>query len=333
MNSPLISVIVPVYNSERSLEYSIKSLIEQTFDNIQIILVNDGSTDNSLELCRQLAEKDSRILVIDKKNGGVSSARNAGLDKSDGEYITFLDADDYACPTMLEHMYNEILKNNADIVHMNFITQPSAKRDFSVGHITGKAEVLDSHQAVKWLLTKKSGSGTAVWSSLFKSSVIGGLRFPEGMDIAEDKFFMLLSFLNSNRIVFDSGKEYIYLVSDSSAIHSKYSKKNTSSIILATETKRIIDGKYPQFKEYAAVNLYKVYILNMTGISQLEKGDREMQQLAAELKRTLKQPAPKNFAQYTTKKERFELKLIKTGVPLYKAYIKCKGLAGKLIKG
>ena len=164
MNSPLISVIVPVYNSERSLEYSIKSLIEQTFDNIQIILVNDGSTDNSLELCRQLAEKDSRILVIDKKNGGVSSARNAGLDKSDGEYITFLDADDYACPTMLEHMYNEILKNNADIVHMNFITQPSAKRDFSVGHITGKAEVLDSHQAVKWLVTKKSGSGTAVWS-------------------------------------------------------------------------------------------------------------------------------------------------------------------------
>ena len=71
----------------------------------------------------------------------------------------------------------------------------------------------------------------------------------------------------------------------------------------------------------------------MSGISQLEKGDREMQQLAAELKRTLKQPAPKNFAQYTTKKERFELKLIKTGVPLYKAYIKCKGLAGKLIKG
>ncbi len=332
MNEPLISIIVPVYNAESCLEKSIKSLTGQTYKNIEIILVNDGSSDNSLDICKSEESKDSRIKVIDKKNGGASTARNAGLDIAAGEYIAFLDADDYACPTMIEYMYIEAISNDVDIVKMDFITQHSSNCDFSVEHELGTTKILNSAEAVKWILTKKDGHGTAVWTSLFKNSIIHNIRFPEGMDIAEDKYFMFLAFLNSSKVAFCSGKEYIYIVWDTSTIHSVYTKKNTSSIILAQKTKDIIDKSYPLYKDYAVVNLYKVYLANIRGIFELEKGDSEMRALIQEMIHFLKAPVPEYLQKYMNKKEALELKLIRIGVPIYKAYIKGKGFAAKLLK-
>ena len=332
MNSPLISVIVPIYNAENCLERSIESLTNQTYGNIEIILVNDGSKDNSLKLCNELANKDTRINIIDKPNGGVSSARNYGLDNAKGKYTAFLDADDYACPTMIEHMYNVMSDNNADIVHMDFIKQHSSNADFTVKHQLGTVSSLTKDEAVKWILTNKDGHGTAVWTSLFKTEIIKNIRFPEGMVIAEDKFFMFLAFLESKKVVFDSGKEYIYLVWDSSSIHSTYTKKNTSSILLAQKTLQTVNEKYTQYKEYAIVNLYKVYLANMRGFFELENGDNEMRQLACDMKKLLKSKTPAYFAQYASKKEVLELKLVKLGLPFYKAYIKSKGFAAKLLK-
>ncbi len=111
-----------------------------------------------------------------------------------GEYIAFLDADDYACPTMIEHMYNVMSDNSADIVHMDFIKQHSSNADFTVKHQLGTVSSLTKDEAVKWILTNKDCQGTSVWSSLFKTEIIKNIRFPEGMAIAEDKFFMFLAF-------------------------------------------------------------------------------------------------------------------------------------------
>lgn len=116
INNPLISIIVPIYNSEKYLERCIKSIISQTYTNIEIILVNDGSNDLSLSICKELETNDNRIIIIDIPNAGVSNARNTGLQASKGDYIQFLDSDDYMLENYIETLYNNMSANNSDMV-------------------------------------------------------------------------------------------------------------------------------------------------------------------------------------------------------------------------
>ena len=116
MSSPKISVIIPVYNAEEFLEESITSVLNQTFKDIELVCVNDGSKDNSLEMLNNFAKKDSRVKVIDKPNGGCGSARNMSLDNATGEYVYFFDPDDYVLPDAFEKLYNNAISNNSDLV-------------------------------------------------------------------------------------------------------------------------------------------------------------------------------------------------------------------------
>ena len=124
----LISVIVPVYNTEKYLERCVKSLIQQTYRNIEIILVNDGSMDKSFEICKKLQEKYKNIILINKKNGGLSSARNAGIEVANGEYIAFLDSDDWVTQDCYEYMLNLAVTNNAEIADI-MVSQVKSKDD------------------------------------------------------------------------------------------------------------------------------------------------------------------------------------------------------------
>ena len=119
-NRPIISIIVPVYNVESYLERCINSILNQTFKNFELILVDDGSTDKSGEICDSFAGYDKRIRVIHKKNGGLSSARNVGLDVSIGKYIGFVDSDDWIDEFMYEKLYRNMIKTKSDIVICNF---------------------------------------------------------------------------------------------------------------------------------------------------------------------------------------------------------------------
>ena len=116
-----ISVIVPVYNIEHYIEECIKSILNQTFKEFELLLVDDGSTDSSLNICRGYEKKDNRIKVIHKKNGGLSDARNVGIEKACGKYICFIDGDDFIANDTLENMYNLILKNNSQIAVCNMV--------------------------------------------------------------------------------------------------------------------------------------------------------------------------------------------------------------------
>ena len=120
MKTKEISIIVPIYNAEKFLPEAIESLINQTFKDIEIILVNDGSPDGSQKICEKYAEKDERIIVVNKENGGLADARNAGMKVATGKYIMFLDADDMFEPDSCENMYKVIEKNNADYVIGNY---------------------------------------------------------------------------------------------------------------------------------------------------------------------------------------------------------------------
>lgn len=132
-NNPKISVVVPVYNAEKNLERCINSIYAQTFTDYEIILVNDGSKDNSLAVCNEYAKKDSRITVIDKENGGAGSARNMGIEEAKGEYLAFPDSDDWFEPEMYETLYNLAKKGDYDIVFsgVNYYKQDSGKPVYS----------------------------------------------------------------------------------------------------------------------------------------------------------------------------------------------------------
>ncbi|MBQ7792832.1 MAG: glycosyltransferase family 2 protein, partial [Clostridia bacterium] len=124
-NQPLISIIIPVYNAAHYFERCIKSVLEQTYKNLEIILIDDGSTDGSEKLCDQYKEIDDRIKVVHKKNGGQSSARNLGLTMITGDYVGFVDSDDYIEKDMYEYLYNNMVKYHADISICHFYSENS----------------------------------------------------------------------------------------------------------------------------------------------------------------------------------------------------------------
>ena len=132
--NPLISVIVPVYKAEKYLDKCVQSIVNQTYKNLEIILVDDGSPDNCPEMCDEWAKKDSRIKVIHKENGGVSSARNAGLDNSFGDYIGFVDSDDFIENDFYECLYDNLVENGADISFCTFKTLDEKNRGICPKH-------------------------------------------------------------------------------------------------------------------------------------------------------------------------------------------------------
>ena len=204
-----ISVIVPIYNAEQFLNRSVGSIQKQSYQNLEIILVNDGSTDDSQIVCEELAKKDNRIKVINQPNGGLSNARNTGLSVATGDYVGFVDADDY----INNNMYSSLLKNSLDysadiscghafvhsrdgkIVNLSdedrIVTTPATRKD-----------ILDSH--LNGMVT------TAVWDKLFKREAISDIRFDENL-FNEDAGFMLDVCLNSNSFVCDSEQYYHYI--------------------------------------------------------------------------------------------------------------------------
>ena len=120
MNKPLISVVVPVYNVEQYLKKCLDSIIKQKYNNLEIIIVNDGSTDNSQKICQEYVKKDKRIKLITQKNQGLSAARNTGIDNAHGKYISFVDSDDYLDLEFINELYNTIIENKSDISACDF---------------------------------------------------------------------------------------------------------------------------------------------------------------------------------------------------------------------
>lgn len=229
----LISVIVPVYNVEKYLDRCIESIVSQTYKNLEIILVDDGSPDNCPKMCDEWAKKDDRIIVIHKDNGGVSSARNAALDIATGDYIGFIDSDDYVSKRYFEILINNLKKYDADICCCNF-------------YVTDSYSVIDKSK-YKFKICKKNQIlinyfkddfvGPSVHCKIYSSKIIENLRFDTNISIGEDYVFNYYVFNCSNCVLQIDENLYYYNLNENSvtnltSIDMVMRWKNTKTIIM-----------------------------------------------------------------------------------------------------
>lgn len=231
-NDSLISIIVPVYNAEKYVERCIDSLIAQEYSNIQIILVDDGSYDSSLSICKRKALDDSRILVLHQENQGVSSARNYGLSKADGEYVTFCDSDDIYRPGLIYILHENLVRNEADLSGCSYLKVTSIADFIFEKKTVSDTLILDQQASVEKIIREADGY---LWNKLFKKSLIGNNPFPEDIAILEDEVFVLHYMKACDRAVFTSEPLYIYWDNPASVVNRSTITNQKLSDIVARE--------------------------------------------------------------------------------------------------
>lgn len=192
-----ISVIVPVYEVADYLEKCVESIQNQTFSDTEIILIDDGSSDQSGEICDRLALKDHRIKVIHQSNQGVSAARNAGIDVAAGKYLMFIDADDYIEPQMLEKLYLIAEKYSADVVACGAFLYDYQSKKFLPG-LTAKG-VYNHRQLLESVFLLPNPLGGCIWNKLYRRDTLGDVRYPVGVSMAEDRIFLYKFYLKAKR--------------------------------------------------------------------------------------------------------------------------------------
>lgn len=213
----LISIIVPVYNVSCYLDECVKSLIHQSYKTIEVILVDDGSTDNSGRICDQYEQVDKRIKVIHKPNGGLSDARNVGIETANGKYIGFVDSDDWIDYRMYETLIMNIKKYNADIVVCERII--FSNNQVHNNGVSGKISVLERDKAIDILFEDKKYKSHA-WNKLYKKELFNNIKFPKDKYF-EDVFIMHKIFYNATKVVFMDKGLYYYRQREDSIVHKK----------------------------------------------------------------------------------------------------------------
>lgn len=250
----LISVIVPIYNNEKYIEKCIDSILGQTYKNLELLLIDDGSTDNSLEKCR--AYTDKRIKIFTGNNYGVSHARNVGLSNSSGEYITFVDSDDYCKSEMLQTLINIIQKNDLSIIsscieESNYVLDKLSTLEFN------------AEEAIKQLHVGVLYQGQ-VWGKLFKKDIVDDLRFEENLFINEDMVFVQRYIAKCKSVIYQNDKLYFYRSNIDSALLSRFKDKDLSAREAAWIMKREGMDKFPSLVEYynKSIIVSDNYIIN-----------------------------------------------------------------------
>lgn len=223
---PRVSIIVPIYNAENYLDKCVHSIVNQKHTDIEIILVNDGSTDKSLSICRKYSEIDNRVIVINKGNGGVATARNVGIDIATGDYIAFVDSDDYIHPMMYKDLLNCAEKHDADIVECGFyhvsndkiIFEKQFEQGCTIGNINSSLNLI-----------KNKNTTNSIWNKLYKATLIGDTRFP-AYSYSEDYYFnSILAY--KCKLKYTVNKEYYYYnLVDGSVMRSPFSNNNLDQI-------------------------------------------------------------------------------------------------------
>ena len=266
--SNLISVIVPVYNVEKYLSRCLDSIINQTYKNLEIILIDDGSPDNSGKICDEYAKQDSRIKVIHKENGGVSSARNVGLENATGDYITFVDSDDWIEVDMYECMLAQNQDVNYDIIKCSHIFEYVNKKtnsDFIYKNSILIEKEQEKEEFIELVLEGKVMP--SLWSMLIKRNKINelSLEFNESLIIGEDFIFTLELFFFVNSIYIYNKHLYHYFIHEESAMNSATKNlKNARNLIELYKNMENLLVKYnshdDEFKEKTARYIfYRIY--------------------------------------------------------------------------
>lgn len=252
----MITVIVPVYNVQRYLDRCVTSIIKQKYSDLEIILVDDGSTDLSGEMCDEYAKKYSRIRVIHKANGGLSSARNAGIEQAKGEFISFIDSDDWIGEEYFSYLSALIQENDADIAECDFKYIDDDNKLYNSPHDNGECIVYTTEQAIRSLLLGNN-IVTSAWGKLYKCRLFEKLRYPEGK-IYEDIPVTYEAILQSKRIAFGCRAHYYYYLRRDSISNSAFSPKRMDAMRHLQYAVGRVNEKYPYMKKECGVALFRM---------------------------------------------------------------------------
>lgn len=228
-NQPLISVIIPCYKVEQYLPKCIDSIIAQTYENLEIWLVDDGSPDRCGEICDKYAEKDKRIKVIHKENGGLSDARNAAIDICNGEYLTFVDSDDTVSPDHVEILYNLAQKYHSLLTVSQWQTFREGKR-LKIKQKKQKEICYGTPQEAVTAMFYQKEFDNAVWGKMYHRSLFSNIRFPKGL-IFEDDYTVYRLMFSSNKVAYTNKITYYYLLRADSIEGETFSEKKMDSAL------------------------------------------------------------------------------------------------------
>lgn len=254
MQSPEISVVVPVYKVEQYLPRCIQSILQQTYEDMEVILVDDGSPDKCGAICDEYAKKDSRVQVLHKPNGGLSSARNAGIEQARGQYIAFVDSDDWIDADMLEILYNAVKKYGAQIGECSFrsIYRDCIREETDCTAICIVGTNLDALEGIlDWNHFKP-----VAWNKLYAREVIGDIRYPLGK-LHEDEYTTYKFFYNAAKVVYVDVSKYNYNCTRTDSIMTeKFREDNLDSCFAMRERIRFFQEHGVTSLEEKANNVY-----------------------------------------------------------------------------
>lgn len=228
-NKDLISVIIPIYNVEKYIKKTIDTILVQTYTNIEIILVDDGSSDKSGDICDIYAKKDNRIRVFHQENKGVSSARNLGINNAKGKYIVFVDGDDYVTPEYINSLYSNIIENKADLAVQMYLNYYSSNRK-----IRNVKENINTNMSGREFIDFEilEGRDTTVYVKIYSKDIIDKfkIRFNESISNLEDMLFLFYYCTHCNKINYTSIVNYYRIVRNDGVAFSKFNKKKLTAL-------------------------------------------------------------------------------------------------------
>lgn len=303
----MISVIVPVYNVSNYLERCVQSLLDQSYADFELILVDDGSTDDSGQLCDQLAQQDQRIKVIHKPNGGLSDARNAGLEVASGQWLSFVDSDDWVEPDFLQKLHAAAVQSDAEVAICAYALTYDRQPCRSV--LIGKASVvMVSERALEDILTYQRFGGVMTWNKLYKKDLFikQQIRFPKGK-VHEDNFTTYKTYYYANKVAYIDEALYNYYQRDNGIMAEQFSEKRYHAVEAAQEARQFVNDKTVKLAPAAEFNLLMSYV---TLLHRLHQG-RAVKQYQQMWRKTMRaivamRPAMLNN-HYVRRKDRLRL--------------------------
>ena len=257
----MISVIVPAYNAEKTIKKCINSILNQTYNDLEVIVINDGSVDDTEKVVKTLQEQDCRVKLITIPNGGVSHARNVGIDNASGDYITFVDSDDYIDIGMYECLINIIRKYNVKIAHCSYKNVDEKENIISVVGDTGNITELNHDEAMSCLLSGRLFAG-GLWNKIYASELFSSIRLDENIKYNEDVLANFYLFDRVEKSVFVDRAFYNYVACETSSTHSGNSLIHSEqSLFVSKEMQFLSRGRsYEQYaKNRVAMSLLSLY--------------------------------------------------------------------------
>lgn len=261
----LVSVIVPIYNVEDYLTDCVDSIIAQSYRNIEIILVNDGSPDGCLELCRHYSQIDERVVVVDKENGGLGSARNAGIEVMSGQYVAFIDSDDYIHPTMIEELLGCINEHDADIAVCDFFIFDESGIRQSDSYCRGEIRAYSPEEALYEMFWPNRIRWSAC-NKLYKASLFESVRYAEGV-FSEDMATTYLLYSKAQKTVWLGLPLYYYRIRESGIIQAKSTKRYADEVNTIERICTFFSEEYPNLVPVAQAFYGKIALNNMIGLT------------------------------------------------------------------